>query len=107
MFPNEMITVLVFLMLYDCELKNARICSMLKQVSTHSFEIYMFSGVFDSVIFGILRRNVSASFNVQILYLPLTTFASLLLSLGAAWLLKKQLSIIKMCCAFVFERLKS
>ena len=49
----------IFLPLYDVEIKNGIIRSFISSVSRVSFEIYLFSGAYDAVIYGILKRYVT------------------------------------------------
>lgn len=48
----------VFLLFYDVDIKNQFICKIFKSISSCSFEIYLFSSTYDTVIFYYLKRYV-------------------------------------------------
>lgn len=89
MFPNVVITILVFLLLYNCNVRWKWLQVLIKQISMLSFEIYMFSGIMDNIIFSIFRKYAEGTFTQQFIWLPVTAVLSLLLSLCASILLDK------------------
>lgn len=87
MFPNFMVTMLVFLLCYDCGIPQKCISKFLAAVSRNSFEIFMFSCIMDGIVFRTLQRVDGLSFERKLLLLPVTVFSSFFLSLGASLLL--------------------
>ena len=52
-------TICIFLLLYDVKINNRFICAVLSSISSVSFEIYLFAGAYDAIIYGYLKRYVS------------------------------------------------
>lgn len=50
--------VCVFLIFYDVDVKNAFMCKVLKMVGEVSFEVYLFAGAYDAVIYSYFKRTV-------------------------------------------------
>lgn len=51
----------VFLLLYDVDLKNKVIRRLFKSISSCSFEIYLFSSTYDTLIFYYLKRYIDSA----------------------------------------------
>jgi len=85
--PNALTAVLLFLLLYDlkCSLKTVNF--IFRQVSSVSYEIYLFSFIADKLIYGYLNQTS-----------PFMVFAVFLISFSAAKLIRLSIKpIIKLC----------
>ena len=49
-------TICIFLALYDVDIKSGIIRSILSSISSVSFEIYLFAGAYDAIIYGYAKR---------------------------------------------------
>lgn len=78
MFPNIVISVLIFLLLYDVEIRNGFIRGFLRKVSTLSFEIYLFSLLTDALLWPILQKG--RGFYEMIWWYPVMCLSSFALS---------------------------
>ena len=54
-------TVCIFLLLYDVDIRSKIICRLLASISRVSFEIYLFAGAFDAIIYGYAKRYLSGA----------------------------------------------
>lgn len=52
-------TVCVFLILYDVNITSPVICRILTMISGVSFEIYLFAGAYDAIIYGYAKRYLT------------------------------------------------
>ncbi len=52
-------TICIFLALYDVKIKNRFICAVLSSISSVSFEIYLFAGAYDALIYRYLKQIVN------------------------------------------------
>lgn len=94
MFPNVIITLLVFLLFYDFPVRGKWSTKLLSAASDVSFEIYLFSLLMDGIVVSILVSHVQGTFVELFAFMPLTITVSYFMSLGAALLLKM---IIRRC----------
>lgn len=78
MFPNIVISVLIFLLLYDVEIRNDFINGLFRKVSTLSFEIYLFSMLTDALLWPILQKG--RGFYEMIWWYPVMCLSSFALS---------------------------
>lgn len=77
-------TVCIFLLLYDVRIKNGFIRSALSSVSSVSFEIYLFSGAYDALIYAYAGRyytEPSEAFWIFFITVPLSFICAYLSSL--------------------------
>lgn len=91
-------TVCIFLLFYDVNIKIGFINKILASISNVSFEIYLFAGAYDAIIYGYLKRYVtgaSASFWYFFITVPLSFVSawitSLVFRLVVDFILKKTL----------------
>lgn len=56
-------TVCIFLMLYDVKISCKPVAKILSSISSVSFEIYLFAGAYDAIIYQYLKRYVSGCVN--------------------------------------------
>ncbi len=49
-------TICLFLLLYDIDIRSKVICALLASISSVSFEIYLFAGAYDAIIYGYAKR---------------------------------------------------
>ncbi|MBO4904936.1 MAG: acyltransferase family protein [Lachnospiraceae bacterium] len=56
-------TVCIFLMFYDVTIRSKAIAKILAAISSVSFEIYLFAGAYDAIIYQYLKRYVSGCVN--------------------------------------------
>ncbi|MCR5734117.1 MAG: acyltransferase family protein [Lachnospiraceae bacterium] len=74
----------IFLLFYDINIENKVICGVLKFISQVSFEIYIFTGVFDVIIYSIayryLDKNANLFFWLFFAFVPLNFILSVLAS---------------------------
>ena len=49
-------TVCIFLIFYDVKITNRAVCAILASISSVSFEIYLFAGAYDAIIYGYAKR---------------------------------------------------
>ena len=83
----------VFLLLYDIDIKNKKVCFLLEKAASVSFEIYLASAVFEIIIFDKVNRMFFTIEDYAILFfilVPLNYILSLIFSL----LYKKIYSLI-------------
>ena len=52
-------TVCIFLLLYDVDIRSKVICRLLASISRVSFEIYLFAGAYDAIIYGYAKRYLT------------------------------------------------
>ncbi len=52
-------TICIFLLLYEVDIKNGVIRRILASISGVSFEIYLFAGAYDAIIYGYAKRYLS------------------------------------------------
>ena len=52
-------TVCIFLMFYDVNIQNRAVCAIISSISSVSFEIYLFAGAYDAIIYGYAKRYLS------------------------------------------------
>ena len=52
-------TVCIFLLLYDIDIKNGPVSKLLASISRVSFEIYLFAGAYDALIYGYAKRFIN------------------------------------------------
>ncbi len=52
-------TICIFLMLYDVDVKGKIIRTLLSSISSVSFEIYLFAGAYDAIIYGYAKRYLT------------------------------------------------
>ncbi len=52
-------TICIFLMLYDVNVGGKIICAVLSSISSVSFEIYLFAGAYDAIIYGYAKRYLT------------------------------------------------
>jgi len=82
-----------FVLIYHTEIKNTLISKLLKLLSSLSFEIYLFTGVFDVIIFSYLKRSVNGA--NEFFFWPFATVPlNFILSSIAAFLVHKLVSVI-------------
>lgn len=74
-------TMCVFLMLYDIDLKSKIINAIISSISSVSFEIYLFAGAYDAIIYGYLKRYVTSCVDAFWYF-----FATVPLSFVLAWI---------------------
>lgn len=80
--------VCMFLAFYKVEINNRVICRLLAAISNVSFEIYLFAGAFDAVIYSYLKRSVTGP-NDSFLYFFITVPASFILAFISAFIFRK------------------
>ena len=49
-------TVCIFLLFYEVNIRSKILCSVLSSISSVSFEIYLFAGAYDAIIYGYVKR---------------------------------------------------
>ena len=49
-------TICIFLMFYDVNIQNRAVCAIISSISGVSFEIYLFAGAYDAIIYGYAKR---------------------------------------------------
>ncbi len=54
-------TVCIFLLLYDTDIKNSAVRRILASISGVSFEIYLFAGAYDAIIYGYVKRFITSA----------------------------------------------
>ena len=54
-------TVCIFLLLYDVKIESKIICRLLASVSAVSFEIYLFAGAYDAIIYMFVKKHVQGA----------------------------------------------
>ncbi len=54
-------TVCIFLLLYDTDIRSGIVRKILASISGVSFEIYLFAGAYDAIIYGYLKRFVTGA----------------------------------------------
>ena len=54
-------TVCIFLLLYDTDIKNGAVRRILASISGVSFEIYLFAGAYDAIIYGYVKRYITSA----------------------------------------------
>lgn len=72
-------TVCIFLLFYDVNINSKFINKILSSVSNVSFEIYLFAGAYDAIIYGYLKRYITgavASFWWFFITVPLSFLAA-------------------------------
>ncbi len=83
-FPLVIGSVAAFLIFYDIDVKNTVVRRLFELISGVSFEIYMFTGVFDAVIYSIAYRYIAKDANLFFWYffifVPLNFILSILAS---------------------------
>lgn len=52
-------TICIFLLFYDVNIKNRIVCALTASISSVSFEIYLFAGAYDAIIYGYAKRYLS------------------------------------------------
>ncbi|MBO4889706.1 MAG: acyltransferase family protein [Lachnospiraceae bacterium] len=52
-------TICIFLLLYDADIDNRAVRALTASISGVSFEIYLFAGAYDAIIYGYLKRYVN------------------------------------------------
>lgn len=91
-------TVCIFLLLYDLEIKAAAVKRLLAMIGSVSFEIYLFAGAYDAIIYGYLKRYVSG---------PVESFWYFFITVPASFICALISSLIfHMAVSFVLKRLK-
>lgn len=69
-------TLCVFLMFYDVDIRSKVIRRLLSSISGVSFEIYLFAGAYDAIIYSIVKRYVNGTANEAFWYFLITVPAS-------------------------------
>lgn len=81
-------TVAVFLLLYKVNVPSAGLCKILKTISSVSLEIYLFTGVYDVIIFSILKQHYKMATEF-FWWFPVTVPVNFLLSILSGLVVKK------------------
>lgn len=82
-FPAILLAILVFILLYDIDIKGKIIKNIFGYISKLTFGLYLFSYIYDNLIYGILHFNVPIHINAFlgiIIYTPIIFILSLISS---------------------------
>ena len=91
-------TVCIFLLFYDVKIRSKIIARILAAISSVSFEIYLFAGAYDAIIYGYLKRYVTGALQAFwwfLLTVPLSFMCALISSLIFRWIVTGAGKMIK------------
>ncbi len=92
-------TICIFLMLYDVDVKGKVIRACLSSISSVSFEIYLFAGAFDAIIYGIAKRYLTGPIEA-FWWFFVTVPASFICAYISSVLFRKVVSFILKKCGY-------
>lgn len=93
-FPAILLSTLLFTFLYDIKIRINIIKKIITFISERSFSIYLFSYIYDKLIYDILKFNVTVSINSIlgiVIYTPIIFGLSLLSASILDWIINKLL----------------
>ena len=96
-------TVCIFLLFYDVDIRSKAIRRLLSSISGVSFEIYLFAGAFDAIIYGYLKRYVTGAVE-SFWWLPVTVTLSFALAYLSSLIFTTAVSAILRSVGSVHKR---
>ena len=90
-------TVCIFLMFYDVTIRSKPIAKILAAISSVSFEIYLFAGAYDTIIYQYLKRYVTGCVNAFwwfFVTVPLSFLCAFISSLVFRWIVRSVMRLI-------------
>lgn len=94
-------SVCVFLLFYDVDIKNKVICKILSTIGGVSFEVYLFAGAYDAVIYNYYKKTVTNAVDFS-RYFVATAVVSFVAAVISSLIYK---AIYKRIAAFVKARI--
>lgn len=73
-FPNTAVTALIFLILYNIDIKNKMVRWFVSDVSKLSFDMYLISFVFDTIIYEAMRPHFPDAYSMLPYFIPCVFF---------------------------------
>lgn len=87
-------SVCVFLIFYDVDIKNKVVCRILQTIGSVTFEVYLFAGAYDAIIYNYFKRTVNNAVDFA-KYFPVTVLFSFLAGVISSIIFKAIYNFIK------------
>ena len=95
--------ICVFLICYDIKIKNKAICFILEKISGVSFEIYLFAGAYDAIIYKYAKNSLTSAVDF-FWYFFVTALLSFVLAVISSLVYKAIYNFVKGVFTNVFKK---